>query len=65
MLSFLFINKTLRLNKVKIGTAKNVKISNFVICIEVIIYLLLYNLHDCTFKDSCSEDFVVFGEKCQ
>ena len=22
----------------------------FVICVEAIIYLLLYNLHDCTFK---------------
>ena len=28
----------------------NVKISGFVTCIEVIIYLLLDNLHDCTFK---------------
>ena len=28
----------------------NVKFSGFVICIEVIIYLVLYNLHDCTFK---------------
>ena len=28
----------------------NAKISVFVICIEAIIYLLLYNLHDCTFK---------------
>ena len=26
--------------------------SLFVICVETIIYLLLYNLHDCTFKDS-------------
>ena len=26
------------------------KISVFVICVEVIIYLLLYNLHDCTFN---------------
>ena len=26
------------------------KISGFVICIGVIIYLLLGNLHDCTFK---------------
>ena len=26
------------------------KISGFVICIEVIIYLLLGNLHGCTFK---------------
>ena len=29
----------------------NAKISVFVICIEVIIYLLLHNLHDCTFKN--------------
>ena len=28
----------------------NVKISVFVICVKAIIYLLLYNLHDCTFK---------------
>ena len=27
----------------------NVKISMF-ICVEAIMYLLLYNLHDCTFK---------------
>ena len=24
----------------------------FIICVEVITYLLLYNLHDCTFKAS-------------
>ena len=28
----------------------NAKISVFVICVEAIIYLLLCNLHDCTFK---------------
>ena len=28
----------------------NAKISVFVICVQAIIYLLLYNLHDCTFK---------------
>ena len=28
----------------------NAKISGFVICFEAIIYLLLYNLHDCTFN---------------
>ena len=28
----------------------NAKISVFVICFEGIIYLLLHNLHDCTFK---------------
>ena len=34
----------------------NGKISVFAICIEAIIYLLLYNLHDCTFKKRCSEN---------
>ena len=29
----------------------NAKISVFVICVETIIYLSLYILHDCTFKD--------------
>ena len=29
----------------------NAKISVFVICVEAIIYLLLYSLHDCTFKN--------------
>ena len=35
----------------------NAKISVFVICVEAIIYFLLYNLHDCTFKqvDICWE----------
>ena len=28
----------------------NAKIPVFVICVEVIICLLLYNLHDCTFN---------------
>ena len=28
----------------------NAKFSVFVICVEAIIYLLLYNLRDCTFK---------------
>ena len=27
------------------------KISLFAICLEAIIYLLLYNFHDCTFQD--------------
>ena len=30
----------------------NAKVSVFVICVKAIIYLLLYNLHDCTFKAS-------------
>ena len=28
----------------------NAEISVFVTCVETIIYLSLYNLHDCTFK---------------
>ena len=48
---FLYINKTLRLNNFKTRTATNAKISVFVICVNVIIYLLSYNLHDCTFND--------------
>ena len=39
----------------------NAKISVFVICVETIIYLLLYNLHNFTFKQylntgPCSEE---------
>ena len=44
------VYKTLRLNNVKTRSAINAKISVFVICVEAIIYLLLYNLYDCTFK---------------
>ena len=29
----------------------NAKVPVFVICVEASIYLLLYNLHDCTFKE--------------
>ena len=46
----LFINKTLPLNNLKTRTAANAKTSVFVICVEAIIYLLLFHLHDCTFK---------------
>ena len=52
LLSFLFINKTLRLNNLTTGTVMNAKILVIVICVEAIIYLLLYNLHHCTFKTS-------------
>ena len=33
----------------------NAETSVFVICIEAITYLLLYNLHDCTPKSQCFE----------
>ena len=47
----MFINKNLRLNNLKkTNTTMNAKISIFVICVEAIIYLLLHNLHDRTFK---------------
>ena len=51
-LFLLFINKALRFINLKTRTAINAKISVFLICVEAIIYLLLYNLHDCTFKFS-------------
>ena len=41
-LSFLFINKTLRLKNLKPRTPMNVKIPVFVVSVEAIIYLLLY-----------------------
>ena len=37
----------------------NAKISVFVICVEVIIYLLLYNLHDCTFNPFMTEAVII------
>ena len=49
------MNKTLGLNNLKTRTAMNAKISVFVICIEAIIYLLLYNLHECTFNKHQAE----------
>ena len=50
-MSFLSINKTLRLNNFKTRTTINAKISVFLIYVEPIICLLLYNLHDCNFKE--------------
>ena len=47
---FCFIDKTLRINNLKTRTAINAKISVFFICVKAIIYLLLYNLHEWTFK---------------
>ena len=46
------MNKTLWLNNLKTRIATNAKISMFVIFADAIIYLLLYNLHDCTCKGS-------------
>ena len=58
-MSFLFINKTLRLNNVKTRAAMNAKILVFAVCVEAIIYLLLYNLQDCTFKKYLKSTFCV------
>ena len=41
----------------------NAKISVFVICVEAIIYLLLYNLHDCTFKVVFIKKEAFYGAK--
>ena len=38
------------------------KISVFVICAEAIIYLLLYNLHECTFKSVCNINPLVIND---
>ena len=53
LLLFLFINKILRLNNLKTETDINAKTWVFVIWFEVIIYLLLHNLHDCNFNLFC------------
>ena len=39
----------MQLNNSKTKTAMNAKMPIF-ICVEAIIYLLLHNLHDCTFN---------------
>ena len=46
----MFISKTLRLVKLKTRADINAKISVLAIYVEAIVYLLPYNLHDCTFK---------------
>ena len=43
-------NKTLRLSNLT-RTAMTAKITLFTICVKAAIYLLLYNLHDCTFNE--------------
>ena len=55
-MSFLFINKTLELNNLKARTAMNTKVSVFLICVEAIIYFLLYNLHDFNIKCRSEND---------
>ena len=42
-----------------LAVCMNTKISVFVICVEAIIYLLLHNLHDCTFKHFWCQDLAI------
>ena len=46
----MFINKTLLLNNLKPRAGINAKMSVSVICVKTFIYLLLYILHNRTFK---------------
>ena len=41
--------------------AMNAKISVSVICVVVIIYFLLYNLHDCNFNPKLSGQILLLG----
>ena len=41
----------------------NSKISVFIICGKMIIYLLLYNSHDCTFSATYLDIFFFFNHK--
>ena len=50
LLSFLFINKTLRLHNLKTRTVMNAKISVFLVCVEAIINFFVYHLHNCIFN---------------
>ena len=59
------MNKTLQLSNLKTGTVMNAKISAIVFCVEPIINLSLYSLHDCTFnadsKNSVRESRIGIG----
>ena len=48
LLSFLIGDRSLRLGGFGAGVAMGAEISVFDICVEAIIYLLLYNMHDST-----------------
>ena len=56
---FSVYKQNFKLINLKTKTATNTKISVFAICVEAIIYLLLYTLHDCTFdfmiRSNCPE----------
>ena len=50
IVSFVYKQNTLQLSNLKTGIAMTAKSSALAICLEAITYLLLYNLHDCTFN---------------
>ena len=55
------MNKTLQHNNLKTKTVMSAKILVFIFCVKKVIYLLLYHLHDCTFKLSpCNTVFYNF-----
>ena len=58
----------------KTRTYINAKISVFVICVEAIMYLLLYDLHDCTlmyftflllYTNSSIHEYIMFYQNLQ
>ena len=64
-MSFLLIKKNLGLNNLKTRAAANAKTSVVLCCVETIMHLLLYNLHDCTFKwETCSYQQPETAEDC-
>ena len=65
MFVFSVDKQNLWLKYLKARTAMNAKTSLFVICIEAIIYLLLYNLYDCTFNSfTCPLVFLKKARVC-
>ena len=52
-------NVTVQFFSVKTRAAMNMVISVLVICVETVIYLLLYKLHDCTFNGNKQLEFSV------
>ena len=55
-IAFSVYKQTLRLNNVKTRANMNAKFLAFDICVEAILCMLLYNLHDCTFNQMRSQN---------
>ena len=62
-IAFSFFNKNSRFNNLKTRTAMNAQISMFVIFVKAIIYLSLYNLHNCTFKRIWANSLTSFPDE--